>query len=220
MPVQVTYFSKGHALGYGGYILFNHRGPTGTNKCKRTIGINSRILEYMYVKSSILFHKHAMELAMKCKNVRTLCCYRDKKTLTMNSLRFDTRIRFAIFSTPKSFQIHVSIYKLSDNDIVLVAPMLLFCTKVSHFTLFVAQKPEMTIQADVFVCIILAFGGPGFFYLTDGYKVQLSDVIDIFKADYCCGLVCKPKVFIIHVSTIPHNTRNCNTTMINISCLG
>nr|XP_022323948.1 caspase-7-like isoform X3 [Crassostrea virginica] len=49
--------------------------------------------------------------------------------------------------------------------------------------------------SDVFICFLLAFGGPGFFYDRKGNKISLSAIITQFKS--CPDLLEKPKLFII-----------------------
>ena len=66
----------------------------------------------------------------------------------------------------------------------------------------------MTVDADVFLCIIMGFGLADSIFMADpdttkplnDCTVQIQDIVNIFKANHCYGLVCTPKIFIIHVS--------------------
>ncbi|XP_056020098.1 uncharacterized protein LOC125668188 isoform X2 [Ostrea edulis] len=53
---------------------------------------------------------------------------------------------------------------------------------------------------DIFVCVVLAFGGPGFFYDPNGNKIPLSRVVQKFQS--CAGLLLKPKIFIVQTCSI------------------
>ncbi|XP_056011575.1 uncharacterized protein LOC130051991 [Ostrea edulis] len=57
---------------------------------------------------------------------------------------------------------------------------------------------------DIFVCVVLAFGGPGFFYDTKGNKIPLSRVVEKFQS--CAGLSLKPKIFIVQTCSIDLRT--------------
>ncbi|XP_061188135.1 uncharacterized protein LOC133196235 [Saccostrea echinata] len=48
---------------------------------------------------------------------------------------------------------------------------------------------------DIFICVVLAFGGPGFFYNSKGNKIPLSTVVRKFQS--CQALHLKPKLFIV-----------------------
>ncbi|XP_062594674.1 uncharacterized protein LOC134256087 [Saccostrea cucullata] len=47
----------------------------------------------------------------------------------------------------------------------------------------------------VFVCVVLAFGGPGFFYDSKGNRISLSTVVKKFQS--CTALQLKPKLFVV-----------------------
>lgn len=61
----------------------------------------------------------------------------------------------------------------------------------------IARDPEYTTKADVFICIIMSYGGNGYFYDYEEQKVYLSDIMKIFNGVSCPGLVLKPKIFIM-----------------------
>lgn len=52
-------------------------------------------------------------------------------------------------------------------------------------------------EIDVFVCVLLAYGGPGYFYNRKGEKKSLSTIISKFR--HCGKLLQKPKLFIVQV---------------------
>ncbi|XP_061187326.1 caspase-3-like [Saccostrea echinata] len=73
----------------------------------------------------------------------------------------------------------------------------------------IASNEEITKNAEVFLCVVLAFGESGYFYLPndpiDGYKQRsrkppkfsVNDLLSYFKGNYCPNLILKPKIFLI-----------------------
>ncbi|KAK3091474.1 hypothetical protein FSP39_020086 [Pinctada imbricata] len=62
----------------------------------------------------------------------------------------------------------------------------------------IAQDESMR-ETDAFMCVIMGFGDNVSIYLkNEGEKVEISDIVSVFKSDHCHRLVCKPKIFIVH----------------------
>lgn len=62
------------------------------------------------------------------------------------------------------------------------------------------NKPEIFEEDSVFVCVLLAFGGPGYFYNRMGEKKSLSTIISKFRD--CKNLIQKPKLFIVQTCDV------------------
>ncbi|XP_062569585.1 caspase-3-like [Saccostrea cucullata] len=73
----------------------------------------------------------------------------------------------------------------------------------------IASNKEITKDSEIFVCVVLAFGESGYFYLPndpiEGYKPRnkqppkfsVNELLLYFKGNHCPHLILKPKVFLI-----------------------
>ncbi|XP_062609660.1 caspase-3-like [Saccostrea cucullata] len=72
----------------------------------------------------------------------------------------------------------------------------------------IASNEEITKDSEIFVCVVLAFGESGYFYLPNdpikGHepskqppKFSVNDLLLSFKGNHCPHLILKPKVFLI-----------------------
>ena len=52
-------------------------------------------------------------------------------------------------------------------------------------------------KADAFIFTILSHGGRGFVYCSDGQKLVLEQLYELFDGNECPALIGKPKIFII-----------------------
>lgn len=62
------------------------------------------------------------------------------------------------------------------------------------------ENPKNFKEDSVFVCVLLAFGGPGYFYNRKGEKKSLSTIISKFRD--CKNLIQKPKLFIVQTCDV------------------
>lgn len=65
---------------------------------------------------------------------------------------------------------------------------------------YIDKDPGNLKEIDVFVCVLLAYGGPGYFYNRKGEKKSLSTIISKFR--HCGKLLQKPKLFIVQTCDI------------------
>ncbi|XP_061187325.1 caspase-3-like [Saccostrea echinata] len=72
----------------------------------------------------------------------------------------------------------------------------------------IASNEDITKHAEMFVCVVLAFGESGYFYLPNDPindqirsnkppKFSVNDLLWFFKGLFCPNLILKPKVFLI-----------------------
>ncbi|XP_061186296.1 caspase-3-like [Saccostrea echinata] len=67
----------------------------------------------------------------------------------------------------------------------------------------IASNEEITRNSEIFLCVVLAFGGSGYFYLPNKQKslkpqkFSVNDLLLFFKGNNCPNLILKPKIFIL-----------------------
>ena len=69
-----------------------------------------------------------------------------------------------------------------------------------YFVISAANDDDFNLQSDCFVCAILTHGEEGLVYGIDD-KIEVKVLLEPFKGNNCRGLVGKPKIFFIQVST-------------------